>query len=180
MYEQISPFGPFFRNRRNSLNIGIWPFCVRISMYPANLVRIEKGVQDPRLDIALKMVCGLDIMIVDFFTEFCDVIKLSLSQKNAFIDNLSTCDHLGSYNSLGLLFGDLLCHARRQTGRTQKMLAETAGIHLRNLTKIENGAQIPRVMTAIRLVCATGCGVRNFFNNFEKWYRRDILLLKAV
>lgn len=170
MYEQVSQFGPFFRSRRNSMKIGIWPLCVKISMYPANLIRIEKGIQEPRLDIALKMISGLSIQMGNFFAGLCHFADVNYQprEKESETHNLYDC-HIDC-SSLGLLFGGLLQYSRIISCQSQKQLAEAASIHLRNLTNIENGTQIPRVMTAIRLVCGTNCDVEKFFNELEKRY----------
>ena len=175
MYEQVSPFGAFFRKKRDLLKVGIWPLCVKISMYPANLVRMEKGIQEPRLDIALRMVNGLGLSFASFFAELRDFAHLPLPQREALPVTIPQ-DKLPSVSSsCGQVYGELLRYVRVQSGQSQKNLAEAVGIHLRNLTKIENGGQIPRVMTAMRLVCATGCNIADFFKEFEKRYQLEII-----
>lgn len=161
--QEKCPFGPLFATHRKRREISLWQLCLRLHYHPRNVQRIENGQQEPRLGLALKMVAALGADMGAFFAELADSAGFGEKGKNTQIVLQNVFD-FAEIQSIPRAFGLLLVEARRQNGYTQQNLADMTAFHLRNMTKIENGLQEPRVMTALHLVAATGCNVAHFFS----------------
>ena len=166
MHEKC-PFGPLFATHRKRREISLWRLCLKLRYHQRNVQRIESGLQEPRLNPALRMLRAVGVEVGSFFSELAEKAGLGSSGCNRQIVLQAACE-FSELQSASRTFGLLLAEARRQNGYTQQNLADMTAFHLRNMTKIENGLQEPRVMTALRLVVATGCNVAHFFNELAR------------
>lgn len=73
--------------------------------------------------------------------------------------------------SVSCPFGALLRESRLAHGKSQKVVAESAGYTLRNLINVEKGTQEPGIMLALRLVIASGGAPKEFFQRLQKVMR---------
>ena len=70
-------------------------------------------------------------------------------------------------------FGKLLRETRKVYNKSQNALCTAAGYTTRNLIIVENGKQNPKISTALKLVCAIGCDVAQFFDELARLYQEQ-------
>lgn len=166
------PFGPLFAMHRKRRAVSLWQLCLNLRYQPRNFQRIENGSQEPRLGLALRMLNVLDMDSGEFLVELAELAGMA-NTGGTRPTALPSTGNIATTYTLTQTFGALLVQARRLGGHTQQDLADATGFHLRNMTKIENGLQEPRIMTALKLVIATGCGVGPFFRMLVKQTQVD-------
>ena len=170
MQEISCPFGPMFRREREQKKISQWTVSVRLQHHTRNIQRIEGGLRQPGVLLALRMVVAVDAEPGDFFEtlfeesvgEACDEV-LSPPQRVSV-----TYQPLGAVEGLKSIFGPLLAQARLAVGMSQTAMAKGAGYNLRNVNAVEKGQQEPGVMSALALVAATGVDIRGFFDQLHQ------------
>jgi len=171
MQERICPFGPLLVAHRKNAGLSQWQFAVRTGVNVTNLRKIEKGKTQPGVITALYIVEALNIGTGNFFSELAqqqnlisDKINVTPSKQSI----LSKFDKLilkiQDNNQNFCLFGIFFKLIRLELNISQKYAVNYAQYQLRNILDVESGKQEPGVMTALALVCATGCDVAWFFN----------------
>lgn len=114
------------------------------------------------------MLHGLDIGFGSFLTELASSTGIQTNEGSEPVSPLEI--RVKGDESLPMLFGLLFKTARQQMGLTQQNVADRMDYHIRNLTKIENGLQEPRIITSLKLISSTGYSVHDFFFRFENIY----------
>ena len=165
MEKKICPFGPFFRHERKAKNISQWHIVHEMGNYLANIQRIEAGIQQPGVHLALRLISAIGVQPGDFMQ------KLACELLHYLPQNLSPIGHVQISYEMPLLkegqkslFGLFLVQARLAGVVSQTAMAKAANYNLRNINGVENGRQEPGIMTALALVMTTGVDVREFFN----------------
>lgn len=165
MEKEICPFGLAFVSARNERNITQWHVAANAGYHVTNLCKIEKGLYQPGVNLALRLLSVLGVDTGAFFEQLWwssqDVAPAPLRGSQP-----TTRVELRSFSVEGLRcpFGPLLLQARLATGMAQRHLVEILGYNLRNMGKVERGEQEPGVMTALYMVVASGADVRSFFS----------------
>ncbi|WP_165078489.1 MULTISPECIES: helix-turn-helix transcriptional regulator [unclassified Desulfovibrio] len=136
-----------------------------MSYHIRNLQRIEKGEQQPGVNLALRLLAAIGAEPGAFMQKLADECLPGLPH------SLSPMGHVTiSYEMPQMkegqksLFGLFLVQARVAAAVSQTAMAKAAGYNLRNINGVESGRQDPGIMTALALVKATGADVGDFFN----------------
>ena len=66
--QEISHFGPTFAKFREKRGYNLWQLCLKLGCHRRNFERIQKGVQEPRLTLALRMLYSIEVGFGDFFS----------------------------------------------------------------------------------------------------------------
>lgn len=166
MQDSLCPFGPAFRQERIQRNVSQWTLAVRLPYHIRNLQRIEGGLRQPGVMLALRMVVGLGAAPGDFFQRLLEGdLTRSLCPAEQPPEPVPVMYHPPEVGEdAKCLFGPLLVQARAAGGVSQTAMAKTAKYNLRNVNAVEKGRQEPGVMSALALVGATGVDIREFFN----------------
>ena len=170
MQEISCPFGPMFRREREQKKISQWTVSVRLQHHTRNIQRIEGGLRQPGVLLALRMVVAVDAEPGEFFeTLFEESVGEALDGASSPTTRVSvTYQPLGAVEGLKSIFGPLLAQARLAVGMSQTAMAKSAGYNLRNVNAVEKGQQEPGVMSALALVAATGVDIREFFDQLHQ------------
>lgn len=142
-----------------------------MSYHIRNLQRIEKGEQQPGVNLALRLLNAIGAEPGAFMQKLADECLTSLPQ------SLSPMGHVTiSYEMPQLkegqksLFGLFLVQARVTGAVSQTAMAKAARYNLRNINGVESGRQDPGIMTALALVKTTGVDIGDFFNKlYGSW-----------
>ena len=143
---------------------------MRLQHHTRNIQRIEGGLRQPGVLLALRMVAAVDADPGDFFeTLFEESVGEALDGVLSPAQRVSvTYQPLGAVEGLKSIFGPLLAQARLAVGMSQTAMAKSAGYNLRNVNAVEKGQQEPGVMSALALVAATGVDIREFFDHLHQ------------
>lgn len=147
-----------------------------------SLRRIEKGLVQPGVSLAVRLVAATGESVGGFFQKLAEDSALLLPGAAACgaTCGLECSSEIGSENRPGgssgngdppkakAIFGPLFRKVRERHGVTQKAVAKAAQYNLRNLFNVESGSQEPGVMVALAMVCATGCDVHWFFSTLDR------------
>lgn len=159
-------FGKLFRERRTGADISLWGLALKMSYHIRNLQRIEKGEQQPGVNLALRLLNAIGAEPGAFMQKLAHECRSCLPQ------SLSPVGHVTiSYEMPKMKegqkspFGLFLVQARMAGAVSQTAMAKAAGYNLRNINGVESGRQDPGIMTALALVKATGVDIGDFFNN---------------
>lgn len=166
MSKALCPFGPLFRKKREARQISLWQVCLALQYHLRNIQRIEAGQHEPSVELALRMVMAINEAPGDFFCELANQLELLYFASPSARDSRLTPEQLLLIESNEASFGSLLKYVRLKHGLPQRALVEATGYNLRNLSNVENGRQNPGVITALRLVCASGCDVAWFYSTY--------------
>ena len=166
-------YGPLLREYRQKHGISLWNLAIRVPYRQGNLQRIERGITEPRVGLAMRLLMAIGVDTGNFMLNLAINAGLRIDAgetrtrrtEGDGIENL-----LPEHRQNAAYFGYLLRKTRLIYGQSQKNLAEEAGYTVRNLINVENGRQEPGIMTALKLVCATGCDVAWFFNELTEYY----------
>ncbi|MBB5144328.1 helix-turn-helix domain-containing protein [Desulfovibrio intestinalis] len=144
---------------------------MRLPYHIRNLQRIEGGIRQPGVMLALRMVVGVRAVPGDFFQRLLEAdITRSLCLAEQQYEPVPVMYHHPEVEEdIKCLFGPLLAQARVAGGVSQTAMAKTAKYNLRNVNAVEKGRQEPGVMSALALVAATGVGIRDFFNSLSEF-----------
>lgn len=185
MEKELCPFGTVFVRARTERNITQWHVAASAGYHVTNLSKVEKGLYQPGVNLALRLVQALGVDAGIFFeTLWLETIHANLEVSQD-LETRSCVDFAPfSVEEIRCPFGVLLLQARLETGVSQKIIAEAAAYNLRNMGKVEKGEQEPGVMTALAMVDATGCDVRGFWTKlqaiFSRKLRRDQVKLSGI
>ena len=159
-----------FRREREQKKISQWTVSVRLQHHTRNIQRIEGGLRQPGVLLALRMVVAVDAEPGEFFeTLFEESVGEALDGASSPTTRVSvTYQPLGAIEGLKSIFGPLLAQARLAVGMSQTAMAKSAGYNLRNVNAVEKGQQEPGVMSALALVAATGGDIRYFFDQLHQ------------
>lgn len=171
MQDSLCPFGPAFRREREQRKISQWTVSVRLQYHTRNIQRIEGGLRQPGVLLALRMVAAVDADPGKFFETLCQ--KIASERYDGLLSPTKrvrvTYQPPEATEGLKSLFGPLLAQARQAVGMSQTAMAKYAGYNLRNINAVEKGKQEPGVMSALALVTATGVDIREFFDQLHQF-----------
>ena len=142
---------------------------MRLQHHTRNIQRIEGGLRQPGVLLALRMVAAVAADPGEFFeTLFEESVGEAPDGVSSPSQRVSvTYQPLGAVEGLKSIFGPLLAQARLAVGMSQTAMAKSAGYNLRNVNAVEKGQQEPGVMSALALVAATGVDIREFFDQLH-------------
>lgn len=172
MEKDPCPFGPIFREQRKIQGISLWNLAIRIPYRQANIQRIERGLHEPRISLAIQMLSALGV------DAGCVLNELAM-REGLLHDHVKQVQRIDwerlqwdvfqteTVNNARSPFGLFLRASRLASGRTQKAVAESAGYALRNLANVEKGIQDPGVFLALKLVLAACGDPGAFFHHFQ-------------
>ena len=154
-----------FRQEREQKEISQWTVSVRLQHHTRNIQRIEGGLRQPGVLLALRMVAAVGTDPGEFFEALSP--KIARERYDGLLSPTKrvrvTYQPPEATEGLKSLFGPLLVQARQAVGMSQTAMAKYAGYNLRNINAVEKGKQEPGVMSALALVTATGVDIREFF-----------------
>ena len=170
MEKIVCPFGQMFREQRKAQGISIWTLALRLPYRQGNIQRIERGLHEPRIGLAIRMLSAIEVNA--------GTVLETLARQERLLDGEEENVHFlepdpvewESYDRLKAVkcpFGPLLRECRLEYGTSQRIVAETTGYTLRNLINVEKGAQEPGVMLALKLVIASGGIPKIFFHKLQ-------------
>lgn len=164
-------FGPKFRQERVKRGFSLWHMVHDLNCYLANLQRIEKGLTEPRVHMAFRMLESIDAnpggFLAALVSENPGVFPEGIGCENGRVVDFQRSAIQPDQRSC---FGPLLAQARISSGISQAAMAKMAGYNVRNINAVEHGKQEPGIIKAVALVIATGSDVRIFFNQmYELW-----------
>lgn len=172
--KKCCPFGALLREERNKKDIPLWQLAAKIPFPASNMQRIETGITEPRLILAMKILGVLEVDAGNFMlilAEWQGWQKYEIP--DGFIDkkfdlswqNLATEDYPYHINRKAL-FGFYFRKLRKFLGLSQNTIAERAAYTNRSVILVEQGQQEPLVMRALQLIWVTGFDVKVFFENY--------------
>lgn len=170
MEKQLCPFGQFFRTMREQQGVSLWRLSVGLPYPQGNIQRIERGLHEPRIELALRLITALGLNaggVLDdlarqegWIGEESGVQPYSVAHAKRGSPDEALAD--------ACLLGPLLRERRLLYGKSQKCVAEYADYSVRNLINVEKGTQEPGVIIALKLVIATGDSPRTFFDLLQQ------------
>ncbi len=148
-----------------------WTVSTRLHYHLRNIQRIEGGMRQPGVALALRLVGAVGANPGDFFQNLFEEIaenllcgevlppgRVEVAYRRPELEEEVKC-----------LFGPLLAQARLAGGVSQTAMAKQAGYNLRNVNAVEKGRQEPGVVSALCLVAATGADIRSFFHHLHEF-----------
>lgn len=150
----------------------MWNLAIRIPYRQANIQRIERGLHEPRVSLAIRMLSALGVdagCVLDTLARREGLLNVDV-KRIPWIDweklkwNVFRTEQQGTVRSP---FGLFLRASRLASGKTQKAVAESAGYALRNLANVEKGIQDPGIFLALRLALAAYGDPKIFFHHFQ-------------
>lgn len=164
-------FGIEFRTERIRRNISLWKIVHATKGYLATLQRIEKGLTQPGVENALRLLTTINVNPGDFLQElvrkYPTQFPVSASPTNI---NFLKFTQTSPGEKPKFLFGPLLRQVRVSCNISQREMAKRAQYNIRNINAVENGVQEPGIITAITLVAVTGFDIKIFFSQlYEIW-----------
>lgn len=164
MEKFLCPFGALYREYRTARHISLWQVVHRLGYYLANIQRIEAGIQQPGVLLALRLLNAIEADAGRFMQELAMANVASLPQCVAPQHGVEVAYRMPKLQEgQKSFFGPLLLQAREAAGVSQTGIARAAGYNLRNMRAVESGRQDPGIMTALALVGTTGVDIRKFF-----------------
>lgn len=181
MEKKHCPFGHVFREQRVIQGISLWNLALAIPYRQGNIQRIERGLHEPRLGLAMRMLSAIGVDAGLVLEELARAEGLLPGKEEPagetgpkpFHARMSDSEKSGDTEVHP--FGGLLRECRLEHGKSQKLVAESAGYTLRNLINVEKGTQEPGVMLALRLVIASGGDPKIFFGSLQRVMRTSAL-----
>lgn len=174
MEKHFSSFGNLLASmRKNVAKMPQWRFAAKCEIAAPNLRKIEKGETQPGVMLAVRLLAATGADVGECFRQLAEeeellalangVSKLSPEEAAKLDSRLKELTE--TTNTVPCPFGLLFREVRTAYGISQKTVAEKANYNLRNMLEVENGRREPGVMTALAMVCATGCDVGWFFQH---------------
>lgn len=158
-------FGKEFKLARQALKISQWKVVHKTGDYLANIQRIEKGLTQPGVSTAFRLLEALGLLPGDFLANLAAKYRDSLPASISPLPQTEIFYELPQVSEMSKsLFGPFLRQARTAACISQTAMAKAASYNLRNINAVEKGTQTPGIMTAMALVLATGVDTREFFN----------------
>ncbi len=158
---KICPFGIALYKVRKEKNISSARLSMKSETFSSHLLHIEKGIAQPSVMVAFRLVLALNLDLSVFFKDLAssqnliqnDYILASNDKDfDLIIDNILIIEPLTAKNIFGLLYKEI----RKYYKVTQKEVASISGYAIRNIQKVENEEQNPSVMNALAIICAVG------------------------
>lgn len=163
---QKSPysFGPAFVELRTARQLTQWHVSATARYHVTNLSKVEKGLHQPGVMLAVRLVAVTGADVGEFFQRLWEQ-SLSTTGADALHQASMPDVDMAALRAEGVRcpFGPLLLQVRLHNGIPQRQIAEIAGYNLRNMGKVEKGQQEPGIMTALDMVAAAGGEVGAFF-----------------
>lgn len=142
----------------------MWQVVHRLGYYLANIQRVEAGIQQPGVLLALRLLDAVEVNAGKFMHELASE-NLSLLPQSLSSHRIVDVTYVIPLLQEGQksFFGPLLLQAREAAGVSQTAMAKAAGYNLRNIAAVEGGRQDPGIMTALALTMTTGVDIEEFF-----------------
>lgn len=162
----LCPFGLALVQLRKEKEISQSRLSILGEFNVTNLRRVEKGLMQPGISIAVRLVLATGTDIDIFFNQLAEKEKLILPKsKKSIENNLNVAEATQIKHFIGKIkteelasakspFGLLFSNFRRKYQVSQKIVAEFAQYDARNILNIEKGKQDPGVMHALAMTCA--------------------------
>lgn len=165
MEGSVCPFGAAFRRERQQREISQWMLAKRLDYHTRNIQRIEGGLRQPGVELALRMLEAIGADPGEFFRLLCvEATEKSDTTPSVLPGSVDVAyQKPEAAEGMRSFFGPLLVQARQAAGMSQTAMARRAGYNLRNVNTVERGRQEPGVMSALALAAATGVEVGDFF-----------------
>ncbi|MBQ7608167.1 MAG: helix-turn-helix transcriptional regulator [Desulfovibrionaceae bacterium] len=147
-------FGTLLKEHRKAKGLSLWKFSVAILYRQANIQRIERGLVEPRVRLAMRLLTVLGVDVGAFMEEMAvkkDLLPTKSTQRDALVPVLNTAREKGLEPP-----GKLLRETRKAYQKSQNAICKAARYTTRNLIIVENGKQNPKISTVLKLVCAIG------------------------
>ena len=129
MQDSLCPFGPAFRREREQRKISQWTVSVRLQYHTRNIQRIEGGLRQPGVLLALRMVAAVDADPGKFFETLCQ--KIASERYDGLLSPTKrvrvTYQPPEATEGLKSLFGPLLVQARQAVGMQLEICSLLAG-----------------------------------------------------
>lgn len=165
-------FGDKFKDARLRQGISQWQIVHRTGNYLANIQRIEKGLVQPGITLAFKLLDTIKVKPGDFLLEIAGNYQEELAQSvSPFREVIIRYTKPILSENQKYFFGPLLYQARSAAHVSQTAMAKAAGYNLRNINTVEKGMQEPGIITALSLVLSTGAEIKEFFNTLYFWWQ---------
>ncbi len=170
MQKFLCPFGPAFVKLRTDYQLTQWHISATARYHVTNLSKLEKGMHQPGVMLALRLAIVTGGNVGEFFQQLwkrnvADMLRGRTAPQNA----MPPID-MAALRAEGVRcpFGPLLLQVRLHNGVSQRSIAELSGYNLRNMGKVEKGQQEPGIMTALEMVAAAGGEVGAFFRILQE------------
>lgn len=159
------------REERLKRQFPLWKFAARVPYPVSNITKIEKGLTEPRIGIALKMLVALGVDAGKFMQALAEsqdwgeyetpegIVGLQMGVT----DGKCQSEEPPLEGGIKESYGAFLRQARLCARLTQVEVAARAGYTTRSLIAVENDKQEPMVMRGLQLVWVTGTRPRSFF-----------------
>lgn len=161
------------REERKRKNIPLWKLAASLPFPVSNLQRIEAGVTEPRIGLAMKTLVALNVDAGSFMQSLAELQSWQKYDAQAGIargkivtiaqNMLSEGDSV--HPDSNALFGLFFRRVRVACNLTQTIIAERANYTVRSLIYLEGGKQEPLVMRALELVGVMGVEISPFFES---------------
>ncbi len=171
--EKSSTFGTLLREYRKRKGLSLWNYSIAIPYRQGNIQRIERGVVEPRVRLALHLLDVLEVDVGAFMVEMAVREGLTVINPTSPQNLTQISLNLDLTDKAIDPFGKLFRETRMVYKKSQSAICTAAGYTTRNLIIVENGKQNPKISTALRLVCAIGCDVGQFFNELARLYQEQ-------
>ncbi len=158
------------RRKHEQKKVSQGTVAMRLQYHTRNIQRIEGGLRQPGVLLALRMASVVDAAPGEFFEalfeEAASAVRDGASSAHKRMGVM--CQPLGSVDGMKSFFAPLLAQARLAVGMWQTAMAKSAGYNLCNGNAVEKGKQEPGVKSALALVAATGVDIREFFDHLHR------------
>lgn len=164
-------FGDNFKYARLRQGVSQWQIVHRTGNYLANIQRIEKGIIQPGITMAFKLLDTIKVTPGEFLLGIAGNYKEELAHSVSPLREVNV-RYLKPVLSEDqkFFFGPLLFQARSAARVSQTAMAKATGYNLRNINTVEKGKQEPGIITALSLVLSTGVDIKEFFNTLYFWW----------
>ena len=119
--EKSPIFGTLLREHRKAKGLSLWKFSVAIPYRQANIQRIERGLVEPRVRLAMRLLTVLEVDVGAFMDEMA-VKENLLPSKSTQRDSLVPVLNITLEKGLKPL-GMLLCETRMRNAKNLRMLS---------------------------------------------------------
>ena len=174
-------FGEFVRAKRVRRGLPLWKLAAAVPFPQSNVQRIEAGVTEPRIGLAMRMLIALDVDAGRAMRDIAarmEIVSAALPEGEPLGVLLSEIVKTvidDDAKTPAALFGLLLRGVRLAMGRTQAQVAEAACYTTRSMILVEKGRQEPGLVSALRLAAGTGCGLNCYFDAYEELLKNSLL-----
>ena len=170
MNSHLCKFGLYLKAVRTAPSIDMpqWLLAAKCEIVATNLRKIELGQTQPGVMLAIRLLHAVGVDVGESLFRLAKQEQLISDGYPAKIPFKFTDENILAGQSDLCPFGPLYKEVRLCTETSQKNAAEFAKYNLRNMLEVEAGRREPGVMTALSLVCATGCDISIFFDELSR------------